>query len=62
MTEYPSIERTLHRKKIAPWGCKRGHEKTLKRQRTASLKREIRAASSLRSSDVRAETNPTGAR
>lgn len=40
MSEYPSIDRQIRKTRIATTG-KRGHERRLKKMRTASLKREV---------------------
>jgi hypothetical protein len=46
--EYPSIQRSIQAVRAAPHGQKIIRQRKLVRQRLASLKREIRAASALR--------------
>lgn len=41
MTEYPSIARKIRQTRLATTG-KRGHQKTLRKMRLQSLKREVR--------------------
>lgn len=48
MTEYPSIERHIRRVETAPHGQKTRRLERLRKARTATLRREIKALSTAR--------------